>query len=397
MARYFKWVLCLWGPGSFTLRYASTKLFFGPNSVNRLAKFLEKHGLVAVVTGRSSARVSGALDDVLGILKGVGTEYFVVSGVPPNPWVSSADEVAERLWREGADAVIAVGGGSVIDTAKVAAVIVASGGRAADYVTFRKRVKASLPLYAINLTHGTGSEVDRYAVLTTDETREKRGASITYPVAGVDDPRYTVTLPQDHTIYTALDALYHAYEASTSKDLASPYVTLISKDAVTRIREWLHVAVAEPRNLDARGWLLYASMLAGIAIDASSTHVIHGVEHALSGINPKLPHGAGLAIVGPKLIKHTHKASPRNSAEVLKALDPKLRPTPDDAEKAAEAVREFQEAVGFNRKLSDYGFGRDDVKEALNLIFGPLKYLWDKVTPFKLSKELIREVLEESL
>lgn len=384
-------------PESFTLRYASTKLFFGEGSVKGLAKYLSKHSLVAVVTGRSSAKVSGALDDVLDVIKEIGTNYFVVSGVPPNPWASSADDIAERIWREGADAVVAIGGGSVIDTAKVAAAVVAGGGRATDYVTFRRRVKSTLPLYAVNLTHGTGSEVDRYAVLTIDGTGEKRGASVTYPVVGVDDPKYTVTLPRDHTIYTSLDALYHAYEASTAKDLSSPYVTLLSKEAIARIKEWLSTAVADPKNIEARGWLLYASMLAGIAIDTSSTHVVHGVEHALSGINPKLPHGAGLAIVGPELIKHTHKVSPAKSAEVLRTLNPKLRPTPDDAMKAAETVREFQSSVGFDRKLSDYGFSRDDIREALNLIFGPLKYLWDRVTPFKLSKELIREVLEESL
>lgn len=385
------------GPGSFTLRYASTKLFFGEGSVGDLARYLGKHSLVAVVTGRSSAKVSGALDDVLGVVKEVGADYFVVSGVPPNPWASSADDVAERVWREGADAVVAVGGGSVIDTAKVAAAIVAGGGRAVDYVTFKRRVRSTLPLYAVNLTHGTGSEVDRYAVLTIDGTGEKRGASITYPVVGVDDPRYTVTLPRDHTIYTSLDALYHAYEASTARDRSSPYVTLLSKEAIARIKEWLGIAVADPRNLEARGWLLYASMIAGIAIDASSTHVIHGVEHALSGINPKLPHGAGLAIVGPELIKHTHKACPTKSAEVLRALNPELRPTPDDAVRAAETVQEFQSRVGFNKKLSDYGFSRDDVREVLNLAFGPLKYLWEGVTPFKLSKELVKEVLEKSL
>jgi len=387
----------LGGPESFTLRYASTKLFFGEGSVKGLAKYLSKHSLVAVVTGRSSAKVSGALDDVVDIIKEVGANYFVVSGVPPNPWASSADDVAERVWREGADAVVAIGGGSVIDTAKVAAAIIAGGGRAAEYVTFRRRVKSTLPLYAINLTHGTGSEVDRYAVLTIDGTGEKRGASITYPVVGIDDPKYTVTLPRDHTIYTSLDALYHTYEASTAKNLSSPYVTLLSKEAIARIKEWLNTAVTDPKNSEARSWLLYASMLAGIAIDASSTHVIHGVEHALSGINPKLPHGAGLAIIGPELIKHIHKACSAKSAEVLRALNPELRPIPHDATKAAETVQEFQNSVGFDKKLSDYGFSRDDIREALNLIFGPLKYLWDSVTPFKLSKELIREVLEESL
>ncbi len=104
------------------------------------------------------------------------------------------------------DLVIAIGGGSVIDTAKVASVVAASGGRVEDYLYFRMKTKRMIPLIAINLTHGTGTEIDRYAVITIDETRGKRGIGIRYPDISFDDPRYTLTLPENQTLYTSLDA-----------------------------------------------------------------------------------------------------------------------------------------------------------------------------------------------
>jgi len=381
----------------FRLTYMGTELFFGEGAVGRLARFLKgRFSLVAVVTGRSSARVSGALADVEGVLREAGVDYFVVGGVRPNPTTGLADEVAERVWREGAEAVVAVGGGSVIDTAKFVTAIAASGGRAEDYVRFRRGVRSCIPLYAVNLTHGTGSEIDRYAVLTVDGTGEKRGIGVRYPVASVDDPRYTLTLPKSQTLYTALDALYHAYESATSL-ATSPYTALLAAEAVRLIKEWLPKAVEDGRDLRARYWLLYASMVAGIAIDESPTHAIHGIEHALSGLKPELPHGAGLAIIGPELIKLTHKAVPEESAAVLKPIDPSIRPVPEDAERAAEAVREFQRSVGFDESLSKYGVGRDDIRDAVKLALGPLKYLWDSTTPFKLDEGVIEEVIRKSL
>ncbi len=380
----------------FRIRYMGNELLFGEGGVKGLAGLISgRHSLIAVITGRSSARVSGALADVENLLKEVGIEYFVIDSVRPNPTTGLADEIAEQVWREGADGVVAVGGGSVIDTAKFVSVMAVSGGSAEDYVRFRRPVKSYIPLYAINLTHGTGSEIDRYAVLTVDGTGEKRGAGVRYPVAGVDDPRYTLTLPESQTVYTSLDTLYHAYEAATSL-ATTPYTELLACRVVELLSEWLPRAVEDGRDLKARYWLLYASMIAGIAIDESPTHAIHGIEHALSGLRPELSHGAGLAIIGPELVRLTHKAVPEESAAVLKALDPSIRPVASDADKAAEAVRRFQQSVGFSETLPKYGIGPDDAGDVAKLVLGPLKYLWDSTTPFKLDEGIVKDIIRRS-
>lgn len=345
---------------SFVLRYAGVELHFGVNTIVRLADWLKRHERVLLATGRRSAKESGALDDVLRIASECGAAHEIFSEVTPNPWASQADKMAERAWSVGAEAIVAIGGGSVIDAAKVAAMVAASGGRAADYVYGRRRARGCLPVYAVNLTHGTGTEVDRYSVLTIDETREKRGMVSIYPTVSIDDPRYTVTLPRDQTIYVSLDAFYHAYESATQPN-SPPFVELLSVESIGLLREWLPRAVESPGSLEARYWLLYASMLAGIAIDVAGTHVNHLLEHELSGINPKLAHGCGLALLGPRVAYYTHRIAPHASARVLRPLDPSIKPVPEDAEKAMRAVAEFQRSVGFVERLSDYGLTEGDL------------------------------------
>ena len=380
---------------SFTLKYAGVTLYFGPNSISNLSRHLEGYERVVVVTGKTSAKKSGALRDVERLLKERNVEFKVFDDITPNPWASQADRLAQFIWSEGSDAVIAIGGGSVIDAAKAASVMAASGGRAVDYLYERRRAKSHIPLLAVNLTHGTGTEIDRYAVLTVDENREKRGMSILYPDVSVDDPQYTLTLPRNQTMYTSLDTFYHSYEAATST-LTSPYVKLLSSEAISLVNEWLPKVLENLGNLEARYWLLYASMIAGISIDASSTHIIHAIEHALSGINPKLAHACGLGILGPRGVYYTHKAMPKESASALRPLDPDIKPIPDDAEKAEKVVRSFQEELGFAERLSDYGFEEKDVAKILNIVFDGLRYL-HKNTPFDVTKDVVKDILLNNL
>jgi len=379
----------------FSLVYGGVKLYFGLKSIKKLREYVGDYEEVVIAAGKSSAKVSGALNDVISVLKKYEVNYEVFDKITPNPWAKQADELAEVVWSCGADAVIAIGGGSVIDTAKVSSVIAASGGKAVDYLLRKKKPRYMIPLIAINLTHGTGTEVDRYAVLTIEETLEKRGISIRYPNVSFDNPKYLVTLPKNQTVYTSLDAFYHAYEAVTAKTLSSPFIELISLEPIKLIKTWLPKALRNPYNLRARYWLQYASMLAGIAIDASSTHIVHAIEHALSGLNPKLPHGCGLGIIGARSAYYIHKTKPRESALLLKKLNPKIKPNAEYANEAEKTVREFQREFGFEESLSNYGFTEKDVDTVVKLLFNGLRYLWDE-SPLELTANIVRDILEKS-
>jgi alcohol dehydrogenase len=276
-------------------------------------------------------------------------------------------------------------------------VIAECGGIVEDYIADPHRFCGSIPVIAINLTHGTGSEVNRYAVVTIDQPKTKIGlaSDYMYPVISIDDPRYLVTLPARQTVYTALDAFYHAVESACSRN-SSPYIVTIAEEAVRIIVKWLPKVVNNLSDLNGRAWLLYASMLAGIAIDNSRAHLIHAIENVISGLNTDLAHGAGLAMLGPAAIPYLYVNEYENLYRLLRHLEPSIQPTPSDNTKAGEAVKRFQQLVGFNERLSNYGFTINDVDRIIDTIEKALSYAL-RLAPIDISKEIIRDIYLKAL
>lgn len=385
------------GVRSFTLRLSRTLLHFGPNTLRAGVRILSKFKRIYVVTGKGSAKRSGALDDLTSVFKEMGPEYRIFDDVRPNPSDSLIEEVARGAWSFGAEALVAVGGGSAIDAAKLAGVLVECGGKVEDYVSGSRDFCGSLPVIAVNLTHGTGSEVDRYAVATLESIRVKRGlaSEVMYPVVSIDDPIYTLSLPSDQAAYTSFDVLYHAIEAACGKD-SSPFVISVAEEAVRLVVKWLPIALREPRNLEARYWLLYASALAGIAIDNSRAHAIHMLENVLSGLNTSLPHGAGLALIGPTAVKYLYRASPAELYPLLRHLDPQLEPHERYAEKAAIALKRFHLSHGLRQTLVDYGFSEADADDIVRALRKYLSYGLVN-SPVEFTDDMFKEMIRDAL
>ncbi|MEM4788706.1 MAG: iron-containing alcohol dehydrogenase [Ignisphaera sp.] len=382
---------------TFTMRYGRTVIHFGVGVIRKLGDVISGIKRVFIVTSKSAARISGALNDVESILQLQNISYEVFDGVKPNPEYTIIEQIADHIKKFDPEFVISIGGGSVIDSAKVAAALAVCGGHVKDYILKSKQIYGSKPLIAVNLTHGTGSEINRYAVVTIDKPRTKFGiaSDYFYPMVSFEDPRYTITMPLKQVLYTAIDAFYHAYEAATGRD-SSPFVFMIAEEASRLIVRWLPIALKDPKNIEARYWLLYASMLAGIAIDNSRAHIIHAIENVLSGINTDLPHGAGLAMIGPAAVMYIHRAVPEHSYRILRQIDPSLRPNEEDAEKASRAVIIFEKSVEFNEKLSDYGFSEKDVEIIVNTVVNVLSHNL-KLTPFNVDVEVIKSIYLNSL
>jgi len=378
----------------FKLRYADTTLFFGEKSIADLEAWVRGKQIIGLVMSRSAAKTSGALQEVLEILTTHNIVYVPFNDVTPNPSASQAVSCAELFRKERVDSIIAIGGGSVIDVGKTVSLLINSNLSPSDLVKGVGAEKAT-PLAAVNLTHGTGSEIDRYAVLTFEETGEKRGFTARYPEVSIDDPRFTLTLPRDQTLFTSLDAFYHAYESATSS-YTNMFVQTLSSEAAEIIATNLPETLENLKSIEHRSRLLYASMIAGISIDIALTHLNHALEHAFSGLNPNLPHGEGLAILGPRIIYHVHKAVPEDSAVILKHLDPSIRPVAEDAEKAYTAVKEFQRRLGLERKLSDYGFGPDDIPSIVSYTMKMIKERY-KSTPLIVNEDVIKDIILDAL
>ena len=378
---------------TFRVYNGGVNLVFGVNGLAELKNVLSSMRRPVIVTGRRSAVESGALAEVTKVLEESGVSYVVYDRATPNPTLQQAEELAEYYRSEGGMEFIAIGGGSVIDLAKSARVLVAGGGSVREYFYGLRQAPREKPLlFVVNTTHGTGSEVDRFAVLTDEGELEKRGFPAGYPDYGVDDPRYTLTLPVNQSVYTSIDALSHAIEAATSR-ASSPYTELLSVEASRRVFEYLPRVVGNPRDLEARYWLLYASMLGGIAIDHSLTHLGHGLEHVLSAYNPRLPHGAGLALVHAKLIEYIYKARPETTWRILSAVDPGLRPRSEDAQRAASAFKGFLERVGFSEGLGDYGFTPGEVERLFKSVVSRKSMKrYVELAPFEVTEGLLSEV-----
>lgn len=253
-----------------------------------------------------------------------------------------------------------------------------------------------IPLIAVNLTHGTGTEVDKWAVVTLDDTREKIGIAARYPDLSIDDPIYTLTLDERQTIYTSLDAFYHSYESATAKT-SNPLSQSLAESAIGTIAETLPKLAKNLRDLALRYRMLYASMIAGIAIDMARTHIIHAIEHVLSGLEPKLPHGCGLGLLGPRAVYYIHKAAPELSARLLRHINPHIKPTIDSAAEAEKTVAKFQEEIGLRERLSDYGFTERDVVNIAERVFTTFREWINTTAPLEVTKDVIIDILKSAL
>ncbi|AFK87091.1 MULTISPECIES: iron-containing alcohol dehydrogenase [Thermoanaerobacterium] len=357
----------------FELRCKNTT-YFGVGSIHKIKDILENlkiNGInnVIFITGKGSYKTSGAWDVVRPVLEELDLKYSLYDKVGPNPTVDMIDEAAKIGRESGAKAVIGIGGGSPIDTAKSVAVLLKYTDKNARELYKQKFIPDdAVPIIAINLTHGTGTEVDRFAVATIPEKNYKPAIAYDclYPMFAIDDPSLMTKLDKKQTIAVTVDALNHITEAATTL-VASPYSILTAKETVRLIVRYLPAAVNDPLNIVARYYLLYASALAGISFDNGLLHLTHALEHPLSAVKPEIAHGLGLGAILPAVIKAIYPATAEVLADVYSPIVPGLKGLPVEAEYVAEKVQEWLFSVGCIQKLSDFGFTKDDIPNLVKL------------------------------
>ena len=388
----------------FELRCKNTT-YFGVGSIKKIEDILEvlKHkGIdnVIFVTGKNSYKVSGAWDVIEPALNTLGFKYSLYDKVGPNPTVDMVDEAAKFGRETGAKAVIGIGGGSPIDTAKSVAVLLEyTDKNARELYELKFTPEKAAPIIAINLTHGTGTEVDRFAVATIPEKNYKPAIAYEclYPMYAIDDPALMIKLDKKQTIAVTIDALNHVTEAATTL-VTSPYSILLAKEAVRLIVRYLPVAVNDPENLVARYYLLYASAIAGISFDNGLLHLTHALEHPLSAVKPEIAHGLGLGAILPAVVKTIYPAVAEVLADIYSPIVPGLKGLPAEAEYVAKKVEEWLFNVGCTQKLSDFGFTKDDVPTLVKLakttpsLDGLLS-----IAPVEATETVIAKIYEESL
>ena len=378
-----------------------TCVYFGCGAINKIqdiAKDFKSKGLdkVIVMSGRNAYKATGAWAVVEEALKANGIAYVNYDGVTPNPTTIAVNEAAKIAKDFGAKAVIAIGGGSPTDAGKSVAILLKYPDKTAnDIYEFTFTPEEAAPIVAINLTHGTGTETNRFAVVTIPEKEYKPAIAYDciYPMYAIDDPALMTKLSPKQTRYVSIDAVNHVVEASTST-VTSPYAVTLAREVIALVAQYLPKAIENPDDLEARYYLAYAAMLGGVCFDNGLLHYTHALEHPLSAVKPELSHGLGLAMLLPAVVKNIYTAK----AETLKYILEPVAGKVDSAEAAANGIYEWLKSVGVPSKLKDEGFTEADIPNLVNLAFTtPSLDGLLAIAPTKATKEAVEEIYRNSL
>lgn len=323
--------------------------FAGSGSSAQLCRHIARSGArkVLVVTDRP-LRELGLVDRVVATLAESGVELAFYDGVQPDPTFDQVAAGVEILRAQGSEAVLAVGGGSSIDAAKIIAASATSDENPKDWVGFGKVRHEVLPLYAVPTTSGTGSEATMGAVISDSESHEKgviSGASL-LPAAAALDPELITGLPQPITAATGMDALTHGIEAYICTWDRGTRLEH-SRAAIKLVFEHLEKACADGADLEAREGMSVAAYYAGIAINQVNVGNVHAIAHQLGG-KYGIPHGLANALVLPHVLEFCREEAQPRLAELARLVGAG-QPGDDEAtlaQRFIQAVRDLRAAVG---------------------------------------------------
>ena len=266
--------------------YVPIKFYSGYGRFSDLGKLSEKVGeKFLLVTGKSAMKKMGHTDKAIKILRENGKKVALFDQVDPNPTTDMVADGAALAVKENCDAVIGLGGGSPMDAAKAIAVVAGNGGSIWDYRE-EKDTSKTLPIIAIPTTSGSGTDGDRYFVITNKDINSKKGfaSEYTYPRISILDPELTMKLPVQVTKDTAMDALGHSFEAFVSCGNINAMNNLISLNSIWLIFENLPRVIKNGKDIQARSALMLAATMGGIAINRGGVGSPHGISMAMGGL-----------------------------------------------------------------------------------------------------------------
>jgi len=342
--------------------FMPTEVYFGPGILGRVGREATRFGRRAfLVTGRQSAKESGALDAAIRSLEEAGLEVTVFDRVEENPSDRTVAEGARMAREANCDVLVALGGGSPMDAAKGMAILMALGGELSQYYGGGKVDRPVMPVVALPTTAGTGSEVTPYAVFVDSESDLKQSVASPYifPRTSLLDPELTMSMPPEITANTGIDALTHALEGFTSVK-AQPISDRLALEAISQINQYLPAAVSRGDEPEPRARLLHASMLAGMVIAQTGTTLIHGMGYAPT-TRYGIPHGLANGVLMDQVVAFNGQQDPERYAALASALGRAPDPAAAPGE-AAEGLRELRQRVGMPGRLRDLGVEEEDLE-----------------------------------
>ena len=375
-----------------------TKFVFGEGVVESVGAQLTAAGWkrVLVVYGQGSVVRSGLLDRMKASLDEAGIDYSELCGVRPNPEVGLVYEGIEVAQAVHADAILAVGGGSVIDTAKAIGFGALYDGDVWDFFSGKAKVTECLPVCVVLTIPGAGSEASSSCVISNDELGTKKGTNgeAFRPRIAFMDPQVTCSLPPYQTAAGVTDMIAHICERYFSGVGAVPVTDGIAASLIRTLMEVAPRALENPDDLDARANIMWAGTLAhndiagcgrGLGAGRAGGWESHALEHALSAYDTSITHGAGLAVIMPAWMRHVWREDPARfelfGREVF-GLDGERD---EVAVQAIECLAEFFASLDMPTCLEDFGLQPDCIDELVESVVSV------KGEPFGCFKKLTRD------
>ena len=373
--------------------------YFGPGAREVLPQEIKRLGLnKAFVATDKDLLKFGVADKVLKVLEGAGIPYVVFSEIKPNPTVNNVNAGVKAFAESGADFILAIGGGSSIDTSKAIGIIT-NNPEFADVVSLEgvaPTKKKSVPIIALPTTAGTAAEVTINYVIT-DEVNEKKMVCVDpndIPAIAIVDAELMYTLPKSLTASTGLDALTHAIEGLITKG-AWEMSDMFEIKAIEMIARYLETAVNEPNNAEARNGMAVAQYIAGMAFSNVGLGVVHGMAHPLGAIFD-IPHGVANALLLPTIMEFNAPAALDKYVDIAKAMNVyKDGMTKEEAADAAcDAVRQLSIRVGIPQHLSEIGIKEEDLPKLAKSAFADV---CTPGNPREVTEEIILDLYKKVL
>lgn len=346
-----------------------TRLVHGPGAVAHVVEALGALGVIRpLLVTDPGVQAAGLVDRVLEHLDG----SIVFDQVRPNPDIALVDRGAEIYRESGCDGLVALGGGSSIDTAKSIGIVVQHGGSILDYEWGHSPIERRIPpLVAIPTTAGTGSEVTLWAVITDHQRKIKfnvGGTPLIGPHVALIDPELMLGLPPSVTAATGMDALSHAIECFTC-DYHQPFNDAVALLAIELASEWLRTAVSEGSNLEARTHMAHAATLGGMAYGTESAGAAHAMSQSAGGVHD-CPHGALTARVLGPVCEYNVPALPDRYARISMGLgvDTGEMTSLEAGLAGVEELYRLTDDVGIPT-MEELGFSEDEIPMLARIAF----------------------------
>jgi lactaldehyde reductase len=298
------------------------------------------------------------------VLDEKGIAYTVFSAIEPNPTVATVASAFAVFETKRPDVLIALGGGSVIDTAKAVRLLSANPGPIENYEGVHHELKAGVKLVAIATTSGTAAEVTSNAVITDTKRHVKMViiSHATIPEIAVNDPFVLKSMPPKVTASTGMDALTHAIEAYVSKG-AHTLTDHSALEAIRTITRWLPAAYDNGQDLQAREMMAHGQFLAGMAFNSAGLGCVHSLAHQ-PGATHNLPHGVCNAILLPVVEQFNREAAVERFAAIAQAMgvDTSTLSTEEASKAALDAIRKLSQRVGIPASFKEFGIKASDIE-----------------------------------